>query len=590
MKLLGLRSNLWLISIIVIAVILCINNTAYYYLTKNTLEDNLSRELTTVANQIQVSIEQSRLGAEIYQNLIGEKLRIAAISAQEALDPDIENVSNNELVTLSKRLGVEHITLLKKTDDNIVLYKSSNPKQLGIKTKGWQHWYTAFQQLFEDRNVSIDWGQKLPNFWSGPYEYSTSDPDKIMKWGYYHDGRTNYIVDPFVEFDNKYEVATGINAIVANTIKINKTVIEITGINPATFDNGPITTLTDRGDRLGHMTQLPIIFGSYAFPAEDDRAIVKEVVATGKSQTMDTMSGGKHVLKMFIPIPIEKVASILDTKGEKLDYYVLSLVSDYKIIQDQLDEQVFSLGATVLIVSLLSLIIIILAIRYFSKSRDKAVSETQKTYIDEMNQMFQSISAQRHDFLNHAQTIHMLVDLGKHNELKSYTKDLIGEIREVSNIIHIGNPAIAALVQSKIAIALDKKITFEYEFSSLTKMEMGVKSLDLVIIIGNLIDNAFDEVLKFPVEQRRVRLKGWSKDGDLFIVVNNYGRLLTPQEQINIFKPGFSTKSKREHSGLGLSIVKRRVEQHRGSITLSCSEEEGITFQVIIPHTSILSS
>ena len=49
----------------------------------------------------------------------------------------------------------------------------------------------------------------------------------------------------------------------------------------------------------------------------------------------------------------------------------------------------------------------------------------------------------------------------------------------------------------------------------------------------------------------------------------------------NIFKPFFTTKS--EGMGLGLSVSKKIVEDHQGSLTLMAQNEEGCTFQILFP-------
>lgn len=99
-----MRRNIWLLAILLIAVLLGINNTIYYFTSKNTLEDRLRHELNEVARQIQLSIELSRTGAEKYQEQIGRELRAASIATQFALNPDIDKVTNAQLVELKKRL------------------------------------------------------------------------------------------------------------------------------------------------------------------------------------------------------------------------------------------------------------------------------------------------------------------------------------------------------------------------------------------------------------------------------------------------------------------------------------------------------
>ena len=49
----------------------------------------------------------------------------------------------------------------------------------------------------------------------------------------------------------------------------------------------------------------------------------------------------------------------------------------------------------------------------------------------------------------------------------------------------------------------------------------------------------------------------------------------------SVFQPFFTTKG--EGSGLGLSIVRRIVEEHGGWITLQSQEGRGATFTMVFP-------
>ncbi|MDF2719587.1 MAG: CitS protein, partial [Paenibacillus sp.] len=188
-----------------------------------------------------------------------------------------------------------------------------------------------------------------------------------------------------------------------------------------------------------------------------------------------------------------------------------------------------------------------------------------------------------HDFLNHVQTIHTFLQLKKYDDLHRYTGELLGEIRQTNDIIQIGHPAVAAIVQSKVVIAMDRKIDFRHDFLLTGNFNLGITSVDIVIIIGNLVDNAFDEVTHLPVHERWVELRGSYHAGSLVISVRNPGRTLSDEEKAKIFAPGYSTKKTADHSGLGLAVTKKRVGYYKGSITVESDQEQGTVFTVSIP-------
>ncbi|WP_308635409.1 sensor histidine kinase [Paenibacillus silvisoli] len=583
-----MRRNAWLLVIILIALLLGVNNTIYYFTTKDTLEDRLQHEMESVAKQIEISIELSRNGAEEYQEQIGRELRVASIATQYALSPDVEKVSNAQLVELSKKLDMVGITLLKRTPDNIYLYKSSIPKQIGYKTSSWKPWYQAFNQLYDEHRVTIDWGQSLTNFWTGPFEFATTDTSSIQKWGYYFDGTTNYMIDPFISYDSRqrdYDNATGVERLISQTLKENQTLSEITIINPETFPKGEkTTTITDNGEELEHMTQNPIINGNYTYKHNDDVKNVALANESNKTVSQDTVINGKHVVKLFIPVDItDKVASMLDENGQPLNRYVIALVSDYATIQQTLDKQFGNIVLIIVVVTGLSLLALYFIVSAYRKSQDKLIRKAQETYLDEINGLFQSIRAQRHDFVNHVQTISSLAELGKTNELKAYASDLTGEIRQMNDIINIGNPAIAALIRAKSLQAEVLKVDFQTEFHDMNQMGLGMKSLDMTRLLGNLIDNAFDEVLKYGEEQRTVHIEASQQQGFYQFAVSN--TCLQADELMSkpLFQAGYTSK-KDGHSGLGLHIVKSIVDQYKGIINLAVNEPNVVTFIIKVPN------
>ncbi|WP_246067076.1 sensor histidine kinase [Paenibacillus koleovorans] len=236
----------------------------------------------------------------------------------------------------------------------------------------------------------------------------------------------------------------------------------------------------------------------------------------------------------------------------------------------------------VLGVAALSFIILLTLLKIFTDARNEAIKSTQLHYIDDINRMFTTVRGQRHDFMNHVQVISSMVRMRKMDELEKYTQELVGETSEINEIMSIGNPALAALVQAKCAIAVSLKIEFTYDCTGFNSRELGPKSIDLVKIIGNLLDNAFDEVVKLLQEQRFVRLECRIEQNELLITVHNKGTYIPEDVQAKLFEAGFSTKAG-THRGLGLSIVKERLTYYNGTIKVQSDAVEGTTFQVKIP-------
>ena len=105
---------------------------------------------------------------------------------------------------------------------------------------------------------------------------------------------------------------------------------------------------------------------------------------------------------------------------------------------------------------------------------------------------------------------------------------------------------------------------------------MEIEDYDLISIVSNLIDNAFDAILsESEHEGKIISVYGYTEGENYYLSVSNNGPVIPAELIDRIFEKGFSTKkeNKGEH-GFGLHIIKQLVEKNGGRITVSSSEEE----------------
>ncbi len=347
--LLSIKAKLSFSISIIVAVILALSTSLYYYSTKSETEANLETQLNNIAKQISITVEASENALQYMEDTLGDKLRIASLAAKEQLDPDINNITNEQLISLSAKLGVDHITLWQRFGDDVVAVRSSDPNEVNMSSKTWDYWHVAFLQLFDKQEVSIEQGQKLKHFWSGPFNFSTSDPSKVRKWGYYYDGSTNYMINPYVNaqvlMDFNYTIGT--DAIVNKIIADQSDILEITGFDLEFYGKAKIIKYK-KGVPVYNLDVREIPFGDYNYQDPvNDRENIQEANETGKAITVKRNVNGIPVIKNFIPIKMNKT-------------YVFSVVFDQKAIQ----EPVNRLLVMQIIISL-GLVLITMVASYF---------------------------------------------------------------------------------------------------------------------------------------------------------------------------------------------------------------------------------
>ncbi|GMA51060.1 hypothetical protein GCM10025857_24170 [Alicyclobacillus contaminans] len=323
-----LRTKMFCVFMICFSVLLFSAGSLYYLTTRHILIHSAVQQNVQLASEVGSQLAEFQQGEQAMDQMISEKLRIAAIAAEFALNPDAAKVSNQELVRLTKQLGVSDITLLQRKGDDIVGVKSSNPQEIGLSTKRMSGWFQAFNELLNQKPVTVGFGDTAPHFWSGPWANATSNPSQIDKWGYYYDGKTNYIIDPFVETSavSQYATTIGLDHLIQRILSQSSSLLDVTVFNPKTFGKTPIVYHND-GQTWIDFKNLPTLVGSYNYPnmADDERLIQQTVEKNAPQYEVETLLN-QRVLKTFVPIPYGGAT------------YVVGFVSDYGQVTAGLSE------------------------------------------------------------------------------------------------------------------------------------------------------------------------------------------------------------------------------------------------------------
>lgn len=194
------------------------------------------------------------------------------------------------------------------------------------------------------------------------------------------------------------------------------------------------------------------------------------------------------------------------------------------------------------------------------------------------------LRAQTHEFMNRLHTIAGLIQLGKPGEalgvIRSEARQ-VGAVRDLIAAIEV--PRVAALIIGKYERARELGIQFELEPGSLLHSEWSRVSGVLELVVGNLVENAFEAVLEKPRQaSKQVTLMIGEDPEGLQIEVCDDGRGVLAGLQQRIFERGVSSKG--EGRGFGLHLVQQQVEGLGGSLQ-HFKRGELTVFQVSLPAT-----
>ncbi|MCK5757724.1 MAG: Spo0B domain-containing protein [Clostridiales bacterium] len=252
--------------------------------------------------------------------------------------------------------------------------------------------------------------------------------------------------------------------------------------------------------------------------------------------------------------------------------YVLTTTEDITS-----EMQVAMAAAVALVIIALVVCFSILRIRAEAIALQRDYRALMESY-DKTSELNNTLREQRHDFLNHIQIIHGLIEMDNHKEAAEYMEDIYSEIQAVNNIMKTKSPAINALLQVKGTSCAGKNINFR--ILSTTRLEKPVmETWDICGILGNLIDNAIHAAEKVEKGKILVSLKEDIKNYIFKVKDNGTGIPKTIVEKV--FDMGFTTKGN-DGSGVGLAVSKRKLKENGGDIKFTTSKK-GTVFTFTVP-------
>lgn len=215
--------------------------------------------------------------------------------------------------------------------------------------------------------------------------------------------------------------------------------------------------------------------------------------------------------------------------------------------------------------------------------RKKSVVEEMANQLTGFKNYATALRAQTHEFMNKMHVIMGLIDMKAYDELKNYTQEIaINRQSEVSYIVtRLQDITLSGFILGKISRSRELDIEFNLTEESELRNDLEVPSVhDLVLIIGNIVENAFD-VLKDYNGERIVNLSILDFDKEIVIIIEDSGPGMSEEASKNIFIRGVSSKG--AGHGYGLYLVKQSIDNLNGTITVESTPDEGTTFTVRLP-------
>lgn len=199
-----------------------------------------------------------------------------------------------------------------------------------------------------------------------------------------------------------------------------------------------------------------------------------------------------------------------------------------------------------------------------------------KSYIE-------ALRAQMHEFNNKLQVVSGLVQEKKYDQLEDYVHSLVHlREREMTQVRRkIADPILSAFLISKFDRAAEQKVDLVLtDRSELAKALPETLVQDLVVVVGNLLENAFDAVQGCAMQT--VTLELVEAAGEIRVTVWDSGMEIPESLREYLFDYGVTTK--KEGNGIGLYLVRQACSRYNGYVTVVSSAMDGTEFTAHIPY------
>jgi len=260
---------------------------------------------------------------------------------------------------------------------------------------------------------------------------------------------------------------------------------------------------------------------------------------------------------------------------------LIVIVLDIFLYYTYLEKSLFTTSFRIF-VTLWGIFMCVLILFFLRKALNHKMEQTQlfmdKQYQQDIQSFFSVIRSQRHDFNFHLNSIYGLIQNGKYSEGNAYIEEIVKNTQQINELLPLSHPATSALLNTLRELGQSKGIALHfYIYDDLKEMPCSI--YDTNKILGNLIQNAIDEVETGNMEERDIQVE-IAKEKDQVVIRVKNPTLLTDEEIAQMFQSGYSTKQK--HEGVGLAGVEKIISRYRG-IVFPELDKHTITMNVRIP-------
>ncbi|OMP66441.1 sensor histidine kinase [Domibacillus epiphyticus] len=242
---------------------------------------------------------------------------------------------------------------------------------------------------------------------------------------------------------------------------------------------------------------------------------------------------------------------------------------------------IYGIPVHLIFVVLLNILSLLVPGKMYQRESKQRVKFTETTHEEQFRALVASVRSERHDLNNHLTVLSGLLKIKSYDSAENYIKEMIGETRINNQALSIYNPILASMLYSKMDKYQKEGVFFKVNILSEEIVHI-LPSTDLIRLMSNLLDNAYDAAAELPKGNRAVILDIWEAKGVIHLVVKNTSSI--KKFDSAFFEIGYSTKPKDKNKvrGYGLSIIQEITKKYNAKLDIKI-ENELVCFDIQFP-------
>jgi len=208
-----------------------------------------------------------------------------------------------------------------------------------------------------------------------------------------------------------------------------------------------------------------------------------------------------------------------------------------------------------------------LSAKYEEKLASERQTREKEYYFAQCQLMQESVNkmkAYRHDVKLHLTALKKFTADNK--EATDYLNNLLGSVEESEVYSDTGNIAFDSIINFKLKDVLTNHINLQLKI--FVPPELDVDVSDVVTILGNLLDNAFEAMAK--TNDKQLKLTVEVNRGVLFIRMDNtYDGVVKYVNDKDDAQKIIATRKDGDNHGYGLKNIQKSVDKYNGQMDIS---------------------